>query len=358
MITEDEYLERVVAGIQRATSDGVDVQWNETINGRQFDVVVRFTLASLRYLVLFEVKNRKRKAEAQDLDAFVTKSRDHGANKAVFVNVAGFQSGAVEVARKHGVEIFTVAFDKTVAELPVRASYLRIESLEAPPSEPTFSLSDPTEALNVSDIELHFTNGKSYSFPDEPSQANYYLTKTTFPNGQTLGDYLSYLGYVKVQAGEERLEIKKVAPAKRIVPPDDYFFPAGKLKMIKCKLRLVEARVMTGNTRIDPTSFRHPVVYKNVLTDEELVFTLDQLPLGDKDVQPGSFFMLLHPLRYYHCDDVEGGMISWTMVESFQNAILVQLEFTQKIDFAPYYIPVRDKQIIARLEKRLQKLKA
>jgi hypothetical protein len=37
---------------------------------------------------------------------------------------------------------------------------------------------------------------------------------------------------------------------------------------------------------------------------------------------------------------------------------LVQLEFTQKIDFAPYYIPVRDKQIIARLEKRLQKLKA
>jgi hypothetical protein len=42
MISDDEYLERIVAGIQDITSQDADVTWNEMINGRQFDVVVRF----------------------------------------------------------------------------------------------------------------------------------------------------------------------------------------------------------------------------------------------------------------------------------------------------------------------------
>ena len=42
MVSDDEYLERIVAGIQTVTTDGADVTWNETLNGRQFDVVVRF----------------------------------------------------------------------------------------------------------------------------------------------------------------------------------------------------------------------------------------------------------------------------------------------------------------------------
>ena len=37
MISEDEYLERVVAGIHAASSADADVCWNEVINGRQFD---------------------------------------------------------------------------------------------------------------------------------------------------------------------------------------------------------------------------------------------------------------------------------------------------------------------------------
>lgn len=35
MISEDEYLERVVAGIHAISSDDDDVHWNEKINGRQ-----------------------------------------------------------------------------------------------------------------------------------------------------------------------------------------------------------------------------------------------------------------------------------------------------------------------------------
>ena len=52
MISEDEYLERIVAGIHAVTRGSANVSWNEIINGRQFDVAVRFTLGTLSYLVL------------------------------------------------------------------------------------------------------------------------------------------------------------------------------------------------------------------------------------------------------------------------------------------------------------------
>ena len=113
MITDDEYLERVVAAIHAVTSDGAQVTWNEVIGGRQFDVTVRFTIGTLRYLVVIEVKNRNRPASASDLDGFVLKARDQNANKSVFVTAAGFQEGAKRVALRHGVDLFTVTFDST-----------------------------------------------------------------------------------------------------------------------------------------------------------------------------------------------------------------------------------------------------
>ena len=90
VISDDEYLERLVAGIQAVTTDGAEVRWNETIGNRQFDVVVRFQLGTLRYLVLIEVRNRTRKAEAKDIDAFVTKAIDQTAYKILVVTTAGF----------------------------------------------------------------------------------------------------------------------------------------------------------------------------------------------------------------------------------------------------------------------------
>lgn len=100
MITEDEHLERVVAFIQAATTVGAEIQWNEKIEGRQFDVAVQFRLESLRYLAIFEVKNKTHKTPAEALDAFVTKARDQKANKMVLVSASGFQAGALTVARR------------------------------------------------------------------------------------------------------------------------------------------------------------------------------------------------------------------------------------------------------------------
>src|SRR3546814_6691003 len=105
MISDDEYLERIVAGIHVVTTEGAEVIWNEKIYGRQFDVVVRFQVGTLRYLVLIEVKNRSRKVTAEHIESFVTKARDQNASKTAVVSAAGFQSGAALVAGRHGLDL-------------------------------------------------------------------------------------------------------------------------------------------------------------------------------------------------------------------------------------------------------------
>src|SRR3546814_14709733 len=100
-----------------------DVCSSDLINGRQFDVVVRFQVGTLRYLVLIEVKNRSRKVTAEHIESFVTKARDQNASKTVVVSAAGFQSGAVLVAERHGVDLFPVTFDESKIRLPSAMTY-------------------------------------------------------------------------------------------------------------------------------------------------------------------------------------------------------------------------------------------
>jgi hypothetical protein len=48
--------ERVVAAIHVAENSGATVTWNEHINGRQFDVAIRFKFQFYDYLTLIECK--------------------------------------------------------------------------------------------------------------------------------------------------------------------------------------------------------------------------------------------------------------------------------------------------------------
>lgn len=227
MISEDEYLERIVAGIHSVTTAGADVTWNEVINGRQFDVVVRFKLGSLRYLVLVEVRNRTRKAGASDMDAFVLKARDQNANKAVFVTAAGFQQGAITVAKRHAVDLFTVTFDEAKITLPRQASFLTLRKKGAPKNiSPSLSFGEPTLIANIENAILMFADGKQFEMPDEQSQMNYYVRKTKLLDGRTLDDVIQAAPLGNVELGESRDEEILIDPPQNIEPPDDYFFPA------------------------------------------------------------------------------------------------------------------------------------
>src|SRR2546429_35788 len=106
--TKWKMFERVVAAIHVAEQKGATVSWNETINGRQFDVTVRFKQGLYEYLTVVECKDYASPVPAEKVDALVTKYRDIGADKAIMIASSGFQSGAIDVARKHGIQLFSL----------------------------------------------------------------------------------------------------------------------------------------------------------------------------------------------------------------------------------------------------------
>ena len=353
MISEDEYLERIVAGIHAVTTAGADVNWSEVINGRQFDVVVRFRLGSLRYLVLVEVKNRTRKIEVSDMDAFVLKARDQNANKAVFVTAAGFQSGAIEVARRHAVDLFTVKFDETQLEFSSGATITVSSSGgPVPQSPPHISAGQPILAANIEKVELVYTDGRQFSFPTERTQMTYYVAKTVLSDGRGIESIVP-LSFDEIELGKRICSDVQFDPVVQIEPPDDYFFPKGHIRTMRFTAIGSEAIPLQGNTIVDPTAFKFPVIYTNVITNEVNKFSLDQLPLGGDDVSAGNYYFGFHPLAYYYCASVEGTKVTWYLIESFQNGQLITATYTQQVKYSPYYILVRKKVILERLRKRL-----
>jgi hypothetical protein len=354
MVSEDEYLERIVAGIHAVSTADADVQWNEKINGRQFDVVVRFKLGTLSYLVLVEVRNRTRRAEASDIEGFVTKAADQNASKAVFVTAAGFQQGAIEVAKRHGVELFTVTFDETGFHVPTNASILTLAAKGAPKNmTPSLSVGELKPIIKIEEVKLIFADKTEYDFPEEHSQVTYYCKQTKFTDGRTLEDLIEKAPIPEVKLEETKPGRIDISPPQRIRPPDEYYFPKGKLAAVTFKVTGGLGRPIHSNILIDPNIFTLPVVYTNALTGEELRYELDQLPLGPKLVEVGKFYFVNNPLLYYYCASIDGDEIRWHLVESFQNGNLLTATMTQHVKYSSGYIPVRDKKILKRLKRRL-----
>jgi len=358
MVSDDEFLERIVAGIQSVSSADAEVVWNEELNGRQFDVVVRFQLAGLRYLILFEVKNRGRPAQASDVEAFITKARDQNANKAVFVTRAGFQEGAIGVAKRHGVDLFTVGFEEGSPRLAANGAYIAISRGAKPPAEEIeVSLGEPRLITNITSIAFHYADGERHELPSEMSQMNYYVKKTRL-GAEHLSDVVHAMPLKLVALGETAIEQKRLWPARKLSPPDDYFFPAGIVKSLELSVTGALGRPLEGNTLLEPSMFTQPVIYTNVLTGEAMRFGLDQLPLGGDELNAGAFYFIQHPLIYYYCEAVSSELATLHIVESFQNGEIITATIRVHVRNARRYIPVRDKQIINRLQKRLANFRA
>lgn len=67
------------------------------------DVTVRFRLMGADFLMLFECKRHASPVKRQHLQVLAEKMQSNGAHKGVVVAATGFQRGALEYARIHGV---------------------------------------------------------------------------------------------------------------------------------------------------------------------------------------------------------------------------------------------------------------
>jgi hypothetical protein len=97
--------ERLVAAIHLAESEGGQVNWNEKINGRQFDVTLRFKFGFHEYLTVIECKDCSSKVPVEKVEALVAKARDANGNKAIMVSSNGYHLGCYHVAQRHGLNL-------------------------------------------------------------------------------------------------------------------------------------------------------------------------------------------------------------------------------------------------------------
>jgi Restriction endonuclease len=77
---------------------------------------VRFEHGLYKYVTLIECKDYQRAVPLKEVEAFITKSRDAGANKAVMISPSGFQSGCLEVAKAHNIDLLLISKSVRIPE--------------------------------------------------------------------------------------------------------------------------------------------------------------------------------------------------------------------------------------------------
>ena len=332
--------ERIIAAIHAATDGAVAVTWNDEINGRQFDVSVRFKHGFHEYLTVIECKDYAGKVPVEKVDAFVTKIRDINANKAVIVAANGFQSGCLDVARRHGITLLTLH-----------------ESVEKT-TEPIGGLFTP--ALTIYRVRLvKERSGQEVEFEEWNGKLEYLMRNCKLLNdgkAQTPIDVIEHWLRQErptVDYDESRFEIGLHPNVVAEIPFEEPF----KVSALRFHCKLVTASIAQGN--VLSRHLRELEVLQHELQDcitGGIVYKAKQsaLNLGfDVELESGKFYVGLNGISNYYCVKIEDGLAILLMIESYQHGKLIQVEFAVKLENAKGFVEVKDKSTLSRLQKML-----
>ena len=342
-----KYFERLVAAIHSAADYGADVRWNELIDGRQFDVTIRFRKGLYEYLTVVECKSYEKPVSVEKVEAFVTKSSDVHAHHAVMASTSGFQKGAQEAAHKHSITLVHVTDSSEIDLSLFGAHWVGL-----------------TDVLHIDSIELEFTDGEKKQLPKENSAMTYYASHILIQcgSGQEILNDVVHHHLSALPRGEPdsyKDHIIKCPTGACVLGPDDGEIPLKPLVCIRVRAGLAKAKTFTGPLMVDTHFLLPDVKVRNIDTGEEKTFSLHDLPLGiDTALAEGKFYELPQFAEYYYCDSIKDGVADIYLIESFQHGQLVQAHLKMKIQYANHYVPVSDQAAIRRLSRRLSHIKA
>jgi hypothetical protein len=325
--------ERVIAAIEVASNRGATVTWDEKIEGRQFDVAIRFPFGPHSYLALIECKNYAASVPVEKIDAFVTKTRDAKANKAVIVSKSGFQAGCLNVARRHGVELFTLK-TREPAQLPKQPG------------------------IAVSELILRSSLGETlYAFPTSPSRLQYEASFThVVAKDCNDSESLSVLIHREIRARHPK------SPPGKTTSYGIVSFPAQQVVLVSGKTTAL-ATSITFTYRLENRVPTDDAAKIKVLS--ETVFELYD-ELNDKTAAaidalalPIGFDTKLEPTRFYTnalgkpyvCEWVKNGQAQLVLLESYVNLQVVQLIFVTKLSNQAQFVEIDDPTEIIRLQR-------
>lgn len=337
-------LERLVAAMHHAESTGAIVTWNDEIAGRQFDVTIRFKFGLHSYLTVIECKDYSSKVSVDKIDAFVTKARDSNANKAVFISSQGFQSGCFPIAERHGIQLLILSetTDTSIPELVERF----------------------TPGLNIFDVSFRTSqSGDFIEFEDWGGRLAYLMnhSKLESPEGEKTPNQLIHewqMTQPPINLDKETHVELPLSPGSQLCEPNGEAVPVAAM-LFTCSLveLAVPKQPMLDNHVLQ--GIRARVELRDASGKVHHSARLGDLPLGyDSAVQPGYFYEQHSMFNRFFCEKIEGDLVTWTLVESYQHGQLFQATFTQKIKYSCNYVQVTDSKILERLKKMLARLKA
>lgn len=338
-----EKLERLVAAIHHAESHGAIVTWNDKIQGRQFDVTLRFKYGLHEYLTVIECKDYKDKIPVEKIDAFVTKARDINANKAVIVSTNGYQSGCFDVAKRHGVKLLTIN-EKVEIDLSSLAS-------------------EVTPALNIFDVRLLKSDGKEIILEDAGGRLHYLMKhiRLSFDGKQISPNQLISMWQLKSPKLNFDIDSFISLPLPQNTIADIPYEGKENVKEIRFKCKIVKAFIPNGPVLdmhvLEGMATRYDLL--NEAGEIEHTARLSELNLGFDTVPiPGKFYAIPRLHNYYYCDSINDDTVTWILIESYQHGDLLQATLTQDIKYAHYYIEVTEKTRLERLRKMLTNYKS
>lgn len=354
--------ERVVAAIHIAEAQGATVTWNEDIDGRQFDVVIKFKFQFYEYLVLIECKDLQGPVPVKEVEAFVTKAKDTKAHKAVMVSSNGYQSGAKEKAEKHNIELFTLTEIQEMPEDLFTDEFVSVlivwpeGFVKADTQESLFLANDPNKLM------WEIKNVKLTGHGDLPLL---HILKP-FANSLLLRDVPGVPNVhddVPAPTKEKQQVVLNLLPGTKVqFPLTEEQIPVSHLVITywMASIRLTKPSLLD---LLDLTIYKDLGLkydYKNVLTDEHTIIKGDDLLLGvDTKLERGKFYSQARLKFFFYCEKTTDTQAFMYLVESYQHGQFCQAYFSVPIPEAnPYYIEVTDASEIQRLQKMLEHYKS
>jgi hypothetical protein len=331
--------ERLVAAIHHAETQGATVTWNDNIDGRQFDVTLRFKSGLYDYLTVIECKNYKDNVPIEKIDAFVTKARDINASNAVFVSSSGYHSGCFEVAARHGVKLLTLE-EKIDVDLDEIAAKIM-------------------PALNIFNVRFILRDGTEFALEDEGGRLAYLMNniqlfisgRQTAPNTFLDSWRVNTSNLQPEREYEEVLTFPAgtvaVIPYEGEVSPEKIKFSYKLTKGFIPKAPMLDTHMLEGaGTSYELTDEKGDLVRK---------LTAGEISLGfDTKLEVGKFYVIPSLHNYYYCEKLENNLAHYILVESYQFGMLVQARIVQETKYSVYYVEVKDKERLRRLEKMLR----
>lgn len=333
-----EKFERLVAAIHAAEQKGAVITWDEKIKGRQFDVTVRFKQGLYEYLTVVECKDYQKPVSADKVDALVTKARDAGADKAILIAASGFQEGAIEVAKRHNIKLFS------------------LKSLSASGEGEVTDMLMPV--LWVYDFKFKVAGRDAFlALPDEPGILRMFMRdmKIQGPGIETIPEQVVEKHHASMSrsATTSPQILQEEFPGETVVIHPN-FQTRTPVSSFSFEYRLITAGDLKTTEGLGVDPYFTDSIYKleDEITKEIRTIDSSNLEFGFNTVlEPGKFYHNPNLEFSYYCEAVNGDLGTMALIESYQGGRLFQATGDIHKDQWGQFVEVIDEAEIKRLKK-------